>query len=256
MGTRSSLVLLAMIAAALVLTMVPTAAQGPIFATIVDPRAAAVDSPTSYNISIAGGPTGSVNYTVTWYLTGPDLAGGAPLESSPATLSGTEPTFRMNITAPSKEETITLFVKISARSGATFENTTVEQPIVVVTPIVLGASFRNDASTAALNVTVRFYVDDASVGSRTIAKIAPNAVASTSFNYLPAGLAPGTHRVRVEADLDGNGVIDAARGEVVASDLFYKGTAGLSTGWTVLIGIAIFVPVFLLTVALRRRGRT
>jgi len=162
----------------------------------------------------------------------------------------------MNITAPSAEGTITLFVQISARSSSTFENTTVEQPIVVVTPIVLGASFRNDAATAALNVTVWFFVDDASVGSKLIAKIGPNGgVASTSFNYLPAGLAPGTHRVRVEADLDGNGVIDAARGEVVASELFYKGTPGLSTGWTVLIGIAIFIPVFFVTVALRRRGR-
>jgi hypothetical protein len=61
--------------------------------------------------------------------------------------------------------------------------------------------------------------------------------------------------VRVEADLDGNGVIDPAKGEAFVSEIFYRETAPLNTGWSVVIGIAVFVPVFLLTVALRRRER-
>ena len=61
--------------------------------------------------------------------------------------------------------------------------------------------------------------------------------------------------MRVEADLDGNGIIDPAKGEAVATSLFYRGTAPLSTAWTVLIGIGVFVPVMFLTVALRRRKR-
>ena len=62
--------------------------------------------------------------------------------------------------------------------------------------------------------------------------------------------------MRIEADLDRNGVIDPARGEVVVSSLFYRGSAPLSTGWTVLIGIAVFVPVLIVTIGLRRRQQT
>jgi len=37
------------------------------------------------------------------------------------------------------------------------------------------------------------------------------------------------------------------------SDLFFRETPGLSPGWTFLIGMAAFIPVFLGVVALRRR---
>ena len=74
-------------------------------------------------------------------------------------------------------------------------------------------------------------------------------------NYLPIGMQPGTHRVRIEADLDGNGIIDSSRGEAFASDLFYRTTPGLGTGWTIAIGIAVFLPVLIATVAMRRRQR-
>src|SRR2546427_526131 len=117
------------------------------------------------------------------------------------------------------------------------------------------ASFQNTGTTAAVNVTVRFYVDGVLAGTEKIARLNPGAQVTETLNYLPSGLQPGTHQVRVEADLDGNGVIDPAKGEAVVSSLFYRGTAPLSTAWTVVVGIAVFLPVLLLTVALRRRQR-
>jgi hypothetical protein len=238
---------------ACLVSLAPTSALGPINAVLTGPAAAGVGQTTSYDLSITGGPSGSVNYTVQYYITGSDTTGGLPLPSSPATTSGARSTFKVNITAPSKEGTITLVVKVSAHAGGTVENGTAEKSIVVITPIVLSATFRNTGPTAALNVTVRFYVDDALVGTKTISRIDPNKDAVATFNYLPLGLQPGTHRVRIEADLDGNGVIDLAGGEAFTTQLFYKGTPGLSTAWTVLIGIAVFVPVLLVTMAIRRR---
>jgi len=150
---------------------------------------------------------------------------------------------------------MSLAVRISAAVGSSYENTTVEKSIAVITPIVLSASFQNTGTTAAVNVTVRFYVDGVLAGTEKIARLNPGAQVTETLNYLPSGLQPGTHQVRVEADLDGNGVIDPAKGEAVVSSLFYRGTAPLSTAWTVVIGIAVFLPVLLLTVALRRRQR-
>jgi hypothetical protein len=245
----------AVLTAAFVLTAAPTSGQGPIYGTITGPPAAAASTETIYDLTIDGGPTGSVNYTVKWYITGSDTTGGVPVSANPRSASGTTPAFKLNLTTPSNEQTITLVVSVSAASGGTIENTSVEKAIVVVTPVVLSATFRDNGSTAAVNVTVRFFVDNGAVGTKTVARIDPGRDATVTFNYLPVGLQPGTHSVRVEADLDGNGVIDSARGEVATSQLFYKGTPGLSTGWTVLIGIAVFLPVLFLTIAVRRRGR-
>lgn len=242
----------------LLLVLWPASAegQGPLFATVSGPEALSPGQTATYNLSIFGGPHGAVSYSVRFYLTGPDPVGAFPSAASPVTQTGNTTTFALNVTASSREQTLTLFVAVSASVGSTVEDTTTEWQIVVVTPIVLSAVFRNEGSTAAVNVTVWFYVDDARVGSQTIARIAPNGQGTASLSYLPVSLSPGAHRVRAEADLDGNGVIDPGRGEAVLSDLFYKSTPGLSTGWTILIGIGVFVPVFLATAALRRRGRT
>lgn len=241
--------------AALVLSLGLAAAQTPIFATISGPTAMGPGRTATYDLTASGGPGDPANYSVSWYLTGPDLAGAAPRAASPGTVSGTQSTFRLNVTAPAKEQTLTLRVTINATSGGATESSTVERSIVVITPIVLSASFRNEGSTAAVNVSVRFYVDDVFVGTQTIARIDAGGQGSASFDYLPVGLSTGTHRVRIEADLDHDGRIDSGRGEASVSDVFYKGTPGLSTGVDVLIGIAVFVPVFLVTAALRRREK-
>jgi CARDB len=241
--------------AAVVLSIAPASGLGPLYGTLIGPDAVAPGQAASYNLTLGGGPEGAVTYTVRWYVTGPNPAGGLPSSTNPTSSTGNRTTFRLNVTAPQAEQTITLVVKISASLGSTFENTTVQKSIVVITPIVLSATFTNRGTTAAVNVTVRFYVDGTLVGTDTIARINPSGSATATFNYLPVNLQPGTHQVRIEADLDGNGVIDPARGEVVVSSLFYRGTAPLGTGWTILIGIAVFVPVFIVTVGLRRRQR-
>jgi len=244
-------VAVAILAAVFALVLAPAAAQGPIFGTITGPNALAPSQVSAYNLTINGGPSGAVTYTVRWHLNG----GGLPSPASPTTTTGNRTTFTLNITAPPAEGTVTLVVQIASLVGSTYENTTTEKAINIITPIVLSATFRNDGTTAAVNVTVRFYVDGALAGTRKIARLNPGAQVTETFNYLPSGLQPGTHQIRVEADLDGNGIIDPAKGETVVSNLFYRGTAPLSTAWTVLIGIGVFVPVMFLTIALRRRKR-
>src|SRR3989442_1935510 len=189
-----------------------------------------------YNLTILGGPEGAVRYTVQWHITGPNAAGGLPTAANPTDATNNRTTFRLNVTAPQAEQTITLFVKMSATVGSTVENTTVQKSIAVVTPVVLSATFTNQGTTAAVNVTVRFYVDGALVGTETIARINPSGSATATFNYLPANLQSGTHQVRIEADLDRNGVIDPARSEVVFSSLFYPGASPLRTALNPVIG--------------------
>ncbi len=232
----------------------PQADAQALFGTILGPEAVAPRRATEYNVSVAGGPVGvSVNYSLEYYLEGSDLTGASPVVSTPGRTSGNRTTFRVNVTAPDQEQTVTLVVKISASTTTETENATIQRAIIVLTPIVLSATFRNNAETAALNVLVRFYVDDAPVGTQTIARLAGGTESSVSVSWIPVGLQPGAHQVRVEADLDGDGIIDPARGEAKVSEIFIRESAQISPGWNVLIALAVFVPAFIATVALRRR---
>lgn len=251
---------LALVVLAVVAALMPgpasAAFQGPLLASIEGPAALAPSQTAAYNISIVGGPTVNVTYTVEYYVTGANTTGANPLKNSPGSTSGNRTTVRINITAPTVEGGITLTVTVTAspKSGSR-ENVTVTKDITVVRAIVLSATFHNSGTTAALNVTVRWYVDDALVGTSVLKQIGANADATVTFTYLPAGLAAGEHTVKVTADLDHDGVINPARGEVVTSTLFYNQVSQPATGWVLLMGIGIFIPVFLGVVAFRRRGQ-
>ncbi len=230
--------------------------SGPLIATITGPTALAPSQTAAYNVTMGGGPTGKVNYTVDYYVTGSNTTGASPLQATPGRTTGNKTTLKVNVTAPSAAGSITLVVTVTAaESGAPPENTSANFLITVITPIVLSATFHNAGTTAALNVTVRWYIDGTLVGTGQIAQIATNADATVTFNYLPAGLAPGEHTVTATADLDHDGTINPARGEVQTSTIFYNQAAPPATGWLILLGIGIFIPVFLGVVAIRRRGQ-
>src|SRR2546427_8301693 len=202
---------LAILAAVFALVLAPAAAQGPIFGTITGPNALAPSQVSAYNLTINGGPTVAVTYTGRWHLAGAHVAGGLPKAANPSTTTGNRTSFTLNITAPSAEGTVSLVVQIASLAGSTYENTTAEKPISIITPIVLSATFRNDGPTAAGNVTVRVYRAGGLAGTRKIGRLNPGGPVPEAVSYLPSGLPPGTHQIRVEADLDGDGIIDPAQ---------------------------------------------
>jgi len=249
------LLVLALLAAGLALSA-PTADAQTVFGTVTGPTALAPRQTSTYNVTVGGGAeTGIITYSLEYFVTGSDLSGGTPRQESPGRTSGNQTAFRIDITAPDKDQVVTLVVRISASGGGAVVNGTAETSIQVITPILLRATFRNSGPTSALNVTVRFYVDGALVGTRSLARINASGQETTSLSYLPVGLAPGSHTVRVEADIDRDGRIDPARGELVLSDIFIRETGSLSTGWNVLIGIGVFFAAFLLVAGMRRRNR-
>lgn len=228
---------------------------GPLIATVTGPTALAPAQTAVYNVSASGGPVGNVSYTVAYYVTGSNTSGASPLQSSPGRASGNRTTLRLNVTAPGRAQSITLMVTLTAtEQGSAPENTTASFAITVIAPITLTATFHNSGTTSALNVTVRWYIDSVQVGTSLLKQIAANADATVTFNYLPADLSQGQHTVTATADLDHDGVINPARGEVQTSTIFYNQTAPPANGWLALLAIGVFVPVFLGVVALRRRG--
>lgn len=246
---------LVLLLACAVLPLTASATTGPLLAAIAGPTALAPSQTAAFNVTISGGPSGHVNYSVSYYLSGGNLTGANPLKASPGQVTGNRTLVRVNVTAPSAEGTVTLTVNVVATpSIGVSETTSSSVDITIIRGIVLTATFHNGGTTTALNVTVIWAIDGTTVGTSLLKQLGANADATVTFTYLPAGLSPGRHTLTVSADLDHNGVIDPARGEVVTSTIFYSQVEQPAMGWAILLGIGVFIPVFLGVAAARRRG--
>lgn len=255
---KAALLVLAVLAASLlVLPFAPSASAQTLQALVSGPKALAPSQVAQYNLTIVGGPAGDVvNYTIQYYLTGANVTGGAPPASSPGQTVTNKTHAKVNVTAPPNEQTITITFLVTAKAATgAVETANAEYAVVVVKPILLTVSFHNASSTAATNVSVRFYVDNAYVGSSKVARFVSNGDTTVTFNYLPVQLSAGEHQVRAEADLNGDGVIEQAQGEVAVSDIFYHGVSSPAIGWTWVLTLAVFAIVFVAVVALRRRSQ-
>ncbi len=248
--------LLALAVVAAVLAAPAFAVATPLVMDLNGPTALAPGQTAHYNVTATGGPAGNITYTASYYIQGTNTTGGSPTKSSPGSKSTNQTAFQINVTAPTLEQTLTLVVTVTASApNQPAQNVTRTWTIQVVKAIVLTATFHNGGTTAAVDVTVTWYLDGALVGTSVVKQMPANADSTVTFNYLPVGLAAGQHTLRVEADLDHNGIIDPAKGEVVVSTIFFSQVQQPATGWTILLGIGVFIPVFLGIVALRRRGQ-
>jgi len=245
------------LAVAVVLAGAPRAAgQTPVTGVLGGATALAPGASSMFFLNASGGPAAESNgnFTIRFWITGPDVTGGTPLPASPQTRNGNASgQFRFNVTAPAKEQTITLVVEITSTAGPRSEKATVTRAITVITPIVLAATFRNDGGSAAVNVPVKFFVDGKAVGTTDISRIEPKATGTAKLTWLPVGITPGTHTVRVEADLNRNGVIEQDKGEVVVVDVFYKKDWELTWPYAIVIMLATVSVSATVIRGLRRR---
>ncbi len=233
------------------------AAQTAVAGVISGPSALGPGAVAALFLNVSGGPgaTAGGNFSIRYYLSGSDLTGGLPLQSAPRSGTNATGTFTLNVTAPQKEQVVTLVVEVNSSFGPSSERATLSHAITVITPIVLTATFSNAGEAAAVNVPVKFFVDGTLVGRANISRIEPGGTGAASLSYLPVGLQVGGHTVRVEADLNGNGVIESDKGEVVVVDVFYKEGWQLSWFWAVVIVILTISITVLAVRRLRERQR-
>lgn len=250
------LALAALFAIAMVGALPAAEAQEPVTISIQGPSAIAPSSIHPYVIIVSGGPA-ELNGTfhIEYSLQGDNLEGGDPQVPRPQ--ANREGRFDVNVTAPSAEGTIVLFVNARSEGEGGQGNETREARYVinVFRPVELRATLRNDGAAAALNVTVLFFVDNQLVGNASAARIDAGGEATVNITYIPVNLPPGRHTVRVQADLNGDGNIDAGRGELFAFDLFYKtqrtntpAILGTITGF-------VLIVLFFVLLAIRRQRR-
>jgi hypothetical protein len=235
-------------------------ASEPMAVTLDGPTAVAPKTAQRYTVTVSGGPAtdeANGNYSIEYYVPG-DLEGATPPESSKGT-QGPNATgvFTFEITTPAKDAVFELVVIAKSLHGRTQANETSVRSLFIEakSPIVLEATFRNTGTVAAIGVEVGFYVDGKKVGQESVARIEPNGQARVNHTWIPIGITEGSHTARVEADLNGDGVIDASIGEVSITQVFVR----RSTTTPAIVPVAIIILIGVLglfgILALRARLR-
>lgn len=253
MRTRVALVLLALLGVA-ALGGAPAIGQDPVVVVIQGPSAVAPGSLNLYTITVTGGPAAdNGTFEISYVVQGDNTVGADPIV--PALLSNREGRFEVNISAPEAEGRVELFVRASSIGELGNESGETRFAMDVLTPIELRTTLRNNGAAAAENVDVRFFVDGNLVGNTSVARLGPGAQTEVSITFIPVGIGIGRHTVKVEADLDGDGVISPERGELLASEFFYKSE---ETNLPAILGtITVFIVSILVLVllAIRRQRR-
>ncbi len=222
----------------LVFLLIPTntSAAKKVYVHITGPDVIGVGERNDYTITILGGPAeedGEWNYTA--YLIGTNLTGASPLFTSPATESSNNNAFVVEVTSPSIEQNIKLFVNgTSTKNDQTmWKEETYE--IKVVEPIIISATIQNAGELDIQNADVKFYVDSKYVGFETIDFLMANSSKDITHKWIVKSLSLGTHIVKITVDLNGDGVI--GEGDVVITQSFYKSGEKADYTWTIYIAI-------------------
>lgn len=228
--------------------------QGPVTIFITAPDVAGTGKTIDVNVTAAGGPAAdNGTYRLTAWLRGPDLTGAAPLEDTPLTLSGENNTFGFNVTMPVSEQTVEVVVEINSTKGAAFEVETSSRPIQVLVPLRVTARVENRGSVAVQDVPVFLSIDGKRVQEQNISRLEPGASQVVEFEHLPVGLGVGAHTVEVHVDINKDGVIDPAIGEVALRTTFFKEGEPLNPLWIVVGIVAAVIGAAIVGAAIRRR---
>lgn len=242
--------------ALLLLPVLPTQAQESVAVFIAGPDDLATGATAEMIATVAGGPgENNGTWSIQAFLRGPDLAGAAPLEDNPLFLSSVNSTFTFNVTMPLADQFVTLVVEGNSTKAGDFALGTATKQIRVLVPLEITAQVRNTGSIEVRNVPAALFINERQVAETEIDSLMPGETKSVSFSYLPVDLGVGTHALEVRVDLNGDGIIDSAIGEVVLRAVFTIEPEPINPLFIILGAIAVFVVALFLGAYLRRRRR-
>ncbi|MFQ5919130.1 MAG: CARDB domain-containing protein [Thermoplasmata archaeon] len=240
----------------LLLPGTPVLAQASVAVFITGPDDLGTGETAQMTATLAGGPAeDNGTWSINAFLRGADLTGAAPLEDNPLFLSLRNSTFTFNVTMPQTDQFVTLVVEgNSSKSGDVVLGTATKQ-IRVLVPLDVTATVRNTGSIEVRNVPAFLFVNERQVNETEIDSLMPGESKIVRFSYLPVDLGVGTHTLEVRVDLNRDGVIDPAIGEVALRQVFTIEPEPINPLFIILGAIAAFVVALFVGSYLRRRRR-
>jgi hypothetical protein len=222
---------------------------------ITGPEALGLNAKAVYSVTVVGGPAEEGgNWTVTAYLTGANITGAIPIEAGEFNQTQEDNVFQIDVTATPIEQHMTLVVNAYSQLGNRSAHTKEFYDIYVVRPISLRATVSNPSNSTLMDVLVSFHVDEELIGSSTIGEIGPYSEGSAAFSWITKGISPGQHKIRIEIDLDGDGIVDETKGEILTIRDFY-GPKEPNLIFIIIIIALVVVIIILLPSTLRKKKR-
>ncbi len=240
----------------LLLAMLPaiSQSQGPVAIFISGPDAAGTGKAVALNVTVAGGPAEEDGlFKIKVYLKGSDLTGASPLEESPLERSSSNRTFSFNVTMPQAEQAVEVVVEANSTKDASWASGSSSKRIDVLVPVLVTAKVENKGSLLVRDLPVLLYLDGKRVADTKIDSLGPGESRVVTLEYLPVGLGVGTHTLELRVDLNGDGVIDPALGEVLLQRTFVKEGEPINPLYIVLGAVAAFVGALFVGAAIRQR---
>lgn len=251
---RAALVFLA--AALVLLPFLPQAGgTGQPEELITGPGGLGPGSKAAYNVTIRGFEDNlSAIYRIEAWLEGANLAGGSPTNRNlPFATSSRSNQLQVNVTAPTKEQQITLHVRGVVELPSSNFTLTNFIPIQVLSPWTITVPIRNGAAAEVVNATARFFLDDRPIGNITVPRIPADGVTNVSLTFVPVGVGAGAHTLRVDIDFNGDGRIDPALGEGSMSAVVYREAPPVPPAYIALGVVSGVVLGLAILVVMRRR---
>ncbi len=233
--------------------------QGPVAVFITAPDAAGTGDTIVVNVTAAGGPAEEGGtYELRAFLRGPgDLTGASPVEEGPLQESSENNTFSFNVTMPLEEQEVELVVVVNSTKDDTWVEGEATKRIRALVPLRISARVVNTGSVEVRNVPVYLYLDGTLVDETALVVLGPSSSVTVSFRYLPVNLAPGSHTLEIRVDINGDGVVDPALGEVLRRVTFVREAEPINPLWIILGAVGAFVAALFVGgyIRQRRRGR-
>jgi hypothetical protein len=244
---------------ALVLLLFPVAsvsAQESVAVFISGPDDLGTGETAVMTATVAGGPgENNGTWSINAFLQGADLTGAAPLEDNPLFLSSGNSTFTFNVTMPQTDQFVTLVVEGNSSKAGDFALGTATKQIRIWVPLDVTATVRNTGLIEVRNVPAFLFINERQVEETEIESLMPGESKVVRFSYLPVDLGVGTHTLEIRVDLNRDGIIDPAIGEVALRQFFTIEPEPINPVFIILGGIAAFVVALFVGGYLRRRRR-
>lgn len=229
--------------------------QGPVAVFITSADAGGTGDTIVVNVTAAGGPAeeGGV-YELEAFLRGSgDLTGASPVEEVPLQDSAVNNTFSFNVTLPLEPQEVELVVVVNSTLGNDWTEGEATKRIAVLVPLRISARVVNTGSVEIRDVPVFLYLDGTQVDQTELNRLGPGESLTVTFRYLPVGLATGSHTLEIRVDINGDGVVDPALGEVLERVTFVQEGEPINPLWIVLGVVGAFVAALFVGGYLRQR---
>jgi hypothetical protein len=227
-----------------------SASLGPVYVSIDGKNVVAIGERWEYVVNVIGGPGSQPGGNFSYKASILAAEGGGQFVDPSNGISSTG-VFRINLTAPSDPQDITLRLNVTSSYEFSTERAVKDFAIKVLKPIVILATIKNTGDVGVRGVPVSFHVDGVKVYDTTV-DIDPLSSKTVRYNWTDPEMRQGEHVITVMLDPDNKLVEFETGGSTYTTTIFVGATSYGSTD--AMLGV-LFVASVVLSLMIYNRPK-